>query len=43
MLVAGGSPCQSVLALCAPAGRWAEEVRSMSATDTTPIKTGKHA
>ena len=32
MLMAGGSPRQSVQALCVPAGRWAEEVRSMSAT-----------
>ena len=31
MLMAGGSPCQSVRALCALAGRWAEEVRAMSA------------
>jgi hypothetical protein len=39
MLMAGGSPCQSVQALCAPAGHEAEEVRAMSATtQTAPSK-----
>lgn len=30
--MAGGSPCQSVRALCVPAGLWAEEVGRVSAT-----------
>jgi hypothetical protein len=34
MLMAGGSPRQSVLALRAPAGLWAEEVGRVTATKT---------
>jgi hypothetical protein len=34
MPLAGGSPRYRVTAVCGPVGRWAKEVRSMSATAT---------